>query len=137
MFKGDHMLAEEYEIPDSELSDKLTQMIMTLFEHWHLTYAEQSHLLGLSDRTNSTISRYKKGMAHIRFGRDSYDRVRYLLSIHKILRTLFKHNPDLAYKWMKSNNTYFENKTPVEVITADGFLGVVKVHNYLENYRSL
>ncbi len=130
------MLAIEYEAPDKTLSDKLTAMTMRLFEHWKLTYNEQSHLLGVSSRTNSTINRYKKGLAHIRFDRDSYDRVRYLLAIHQSLRNIFQLNKDLAYKWMKTKNKAFDNRSPVDVIVEDGFLGLVDVHNYLENYKT-
>lgn len=129
-------LAITYDAIDNNHAAKLTQMIMRLFEHWSLTYQEQANLLGLSTKTNTTISRYKKGESHIKFDRDTYDRVRILLSIHQSLRTIFPLNKSLAYAWPKTRNLHFKGKTPVEVIAEEGFLGLVNVQHYLENYKA-
>jgi hypothetical protein len=129
-------LAQTFQHIDEEHSRRLTKMIMRLFEHWGLTYEEQSQLLGMSTRTNTSISNYKKGNRSIRFNRDNYDRVRYLLSIHKSLSTMFPHNKKLAYAWPKTPNKRFNGQTPVELIANDGFIGLVNVHNYLEHYMS-
>lgn len=121
---------------DEEQSIRLTKMIMRLFEHWQLTYEQQAILLGLSTNTRSSINRYKKGTSHIRLNQDTYDRITFFLSIHKSLRALFPMNLDLAYKWIKEPNLHFDHKAPIQIIAEEGFLGLVKVHDYLENVKA-
>jgi hypothetical protein len=129
-------LAMKYEEVDPEQSERLTKMVMRLFEHWRLTYEEQATLLGFSGKTHSTIGRYKKGTASIRFDRDTYDRVRFLLAIHKALRTIFPMNPEMAYAWPKTPNQFFAGRSPVEVVFDEGFLGLANVYDYLANYKA-
>lgn len=128
--------ARNFDSIDGEHAAKMTKMIMQLFEHWRLTYEEQAQLLGLSTKTHSTINRYKKGASPIRFDRDSYDRVRFLLAIHKLLRSFFPLNKEIVYAWMKTPNKHFDFKTPIEVVAEEGFLGLARVHQYLENYSA-
>lgn len=115
----------------------LTRMVMKMFELWSLTYEEQATLLGLSTRTNNTISRYKRALAPIRFDRDTYDRVSMLLSIHQSLRQLFPSNKELAYRWMKVRNAQFRHKTPVEHIAEKGMFGIWDIQTYLQNQQAL
>ena len=127
-------LAHQYDPHSYGRSERLTHMLMRLFEHWQLTYEEQAKLLSLSTGTKSTIARYKKGVSTLSPDRDTQDRIRFLLAIHKHLRTIFPRNKELAYQWPKTPNRYFSEKTPVDVISEEGFLGLVKVHDYLEQY---
>lgn len=128
-------LQERQEMPvNHDEALKLTQMLMRLFEHWQLNNEEQSKMLGLSPKTRTTISKYKNGSAAISFSRDTYDRVRLLLAIHKHLRMIFPKNQNLVYTWPKSRNAYFDFLTPIQVIEQEGFLGLARVYQYLENY---
>lgn len=117
-------------------SEAVTRMVMRLFEHWKLTYEQQAVLLSLSANTHSTIARYKRSAASFSQDRDTQDRIGHLLAIHKYLRQLFPLNKELAYEWPTTPNHYFSGRSPVDVITAEGFLGLVKVRRYLENYMS-
>lgn len=129
-----HKLRGKKTPANSKTYAAVTQMIMQLFEHWELTYEQQTMLLSLSANTHSTIARYKKGAAYLAQDRDTQDRIGHLLAIHKCLRTLFPLNKELAYAWPTTPNRYFEGKTPIEVISKEGFLGLLKVRQYLENY---
>ena len=117
-----------------EDTSALTRMVMRLFQHWKLSSQEQSLLLSLSAKTRSSIARYRNGASTLSPDRDTHDRVKYLLSIHKSLRTIFPYNRELVYEWPKAPNKYFDGKTPVQVMVEEGFLGVVRVDNYLKNY---
>jgi hypothetical protein len=114
--------------------EAITRMIMQLFEHWKLTYEQQAALLSLSTNTHSTIARYKRGAAILSRDRDTQDRIGHLLAIHKYLRSVFPLNKELAYAWPTTANRYFLGKTPIEIIADEGFLGLVRVRRYLENY---
>lgn len=125
-------LAYEHEEIPAGQARALTRMLMQLFEHWSLTYEEQAIMLGMSPNTRTTITRYKSGDP-IKFDRDTYDRVSLILSIHKLLRTLFPLNDEMVYAWIKTRNRHFNYKTPVEIISKDGIFGLAEVKQYLEN----
>jgi len=122
---------------NTELQDMdpeaMTRMIMRLFEHWALSYEQQANMLSLSTKSRSTIANYKRGSSSVSQDRDTRDRVAYFLAIHQLLRNLFPLNKELAYAWPTSTNQYFLGQSPVEVITNEGLLGLVKVFRYLEN----
>ena len=122
--------------PEDKRPEAVTPMVMRLFEHWGLTYEQQAALLSLSTSTRSTIARYKRGVAYLSQDRDTRDRAGHLLAIHKYLRTIFPLNQELVYKWPTKPNTYFGGKTPVDFMIDEGFLGLVKVRRYLENYMA-
>ena len=52
-------------------------------------------LLGLSAKGRAMLSKYAKGDA-LPEGRDTLDRVGWLLAIHKVLRLLYPQNPEFA-----------------------------------------
>ena len=113
---------------------RLARMVTTLFQHWQLSTVEQSALLGMSTSHRATLARYRRGEP-LADSRDLLDRVGHLLGIHKSLRILFPHDPDLAYRWMSTRNRAFDNLTPVEVVKEWGFAGLLMVRAYLDRAR--
>lgn len=114
----------------------LTHMVFKLFDHWTLGVNDQAALLGLDFQKPSELSRYREGKS-IGVDRDQLDRVGHLLAIHKILRSLFPQNRELAYSWMSTRNRVFENLTPIDVVKRWGFLGLLRVRTYLERSTHL
>ena len=112
---------------------RLARMVLTLFEHWDLSSAEQAALLGLSPDNRATIARYRRGEP---FGesRDLLERAGHLLGIHKSLRILFPRDRDLAYAWIKAHNQRL-GATPLEIMVARGFEGLLAVRRYLDFER--
>ena len=108
-----------------------TQMIMKLFQFWHLTNKQQAIVLGLSPNTGTSIDNYKKG-GYLPQYRDIQDRVGHLFAIHKYLRRVYPLNKELAYRWMTTPNADFNNQSPFDVICQEGYMGVVRIRNYLE-----
>jgi hypothetical protein len=80
------------------------------------------------------LTKYRNGEP-ISASRDTLERAGHLLGIHKNLRLLFPHNRDLAYRWMKSRNRAFDNRTPAEVVRVYGFAGLLMVRAYLDRAR--
>ena len=112
---------------------RLARMIVQLLDHWSLTTAEQSALLGLSATSRSTLSRYRSGEP-LADSRDLIDRAGHLLGIHKSLRILFAHDRDLAYRWMGTPNARLAAR-PVDVVVAHGFEGLLALRRYLDFQR--
>jgi hypothetical protein len=109
-------------------------MLMKLFDHWQLSTEEQLDALGFSTTNRAILSKYRRGEP-ISASRDTMERAGHLLGIHKNLRLLFPHNPELAYAWVKSRNKAFENRSPIEVIREYGFAGLLMVLAYLDRAR--
>jgi hypothetical protein len=112
---------------------RLARMIVQLLDHWALSTAEQSALLGLSPGSRSTLSRYRAGEP-LADSRDLIDRAGHLLGIHKSLRILFPHDRDLAYRWMGTPNARIGAR-PVDVAVAHGFEGLLALRRYLDFQR--
>ncbi len=112
---------------------RLARMITRLFDHWHLSAAEQAALLGLSTENRSTLARYRRGEP-LAESRDLLERVGHLLGIHKSLRILFPHDRDLAYRWMSTPNRRLGAR-PVDIAVARGFEGLLALRRYLDFER--
>lgn len=107
----------------------LTNMIMTLFDHWKLSPDERAAILGL--RSVRTLRRYQNGRA-IANRQDLIKRVTHLLAIHKSLRILFPGDLGVAYSWVGLPNKDFQGKRPVEVMMNEELGGSRAVRQYLE-----
>ena len=126
----------EHQITASEDRGALAKMVIALLDHWELPTEDQAALLGIAPNNRAALTRYRKG-APIGINRDQYERVGHLLGIHKNLRLLFPQNRSLAYRWMSTRNRAFNNLTPVEVIKAWGFAGLLMVRAYLDRARGV
>jgi len=120
----------------SEDRGALAKMVMTLLTHWKLSTEDQAALLGLASSNRAALSNYRSGKP-IGTSRDQYERVGHLLGIHKSLRLLFPQNRELAYRWMRTRNLAFDNRTPVEVVREWGFAGLLMVRGYLDRARGV
>lgn len=109
-------------------------MLMKLFDHWQLSTEEQLDALGFAISNRAVLARYRRGEA-ISGSRDTLERAGHLLGIHKNLRLLFPHDRDLAYRWIKTRNLAFENRSPIEVIREFGFAGLLMVLAYFDRAR--
>jgi hypothetical protein len=114
----------------------LAKMVTKLFDLWKVGTADQAALLGLSEGSRSTIARYRRGEP-LADSRDLFDRVSHLLAIHRSLRILFPKNREIVYRWPTIPNRQFEGRSPVQVIRAQGFLGLLIVRRHLDFQRGL
>ena len=110
----------------------LALMLTKLLGHWKLPISVQCALLGLDVRSKGRIYRYRSG-SPISSNRDQLDRAALLLSIHKLLRTLFPQNRDIAYSWMSTRNRAFNGHAPIAIVQAYGIVGLQLVLRYLRS----
>lgn len=113
---------------------RIGKMLITLFDHWKLSTAEQLSLLGLSKDNRAILSKYRHGHP-LANDRDKLERAGILLGIHKSLRLLFPYNRELAYGWMSQPNKAFDGQSPVKVIDREGMIGMYMVRSYLDVQR--
>ncbi|OAI46006.1 hypothetical protein AYO45_01990 [Gammaproteobacteria bacterium SCGC AG-212-F23] len=114
-----------------------TRIIVRLFEHWNLTYKQQAIMLGLSPNTLTSIYYYKHGKRCLPEYRDMQERVENLLVIHKYLRQAYPFNKELVYRWMTTPNADFNSITPFDIISKEGYMGLVRIRNYLELNKTI
>lgn len=118
--------------PGSADRSALTKMILKLFDHWKLSFGEQTTVLGL--RSVRTIKRYRNGRA-IANRAEMLERTTHLLAIHAVLRILFSSDRELVYAWMTVCNKDFGGKRPIDMILEKGLDGLRAVRQYLEFER--
>jgi hypothetical protein len=111
----------------------LARMVVTLFDHWRLSAADQALLLGLSPDSRATLARYRKGEP-LADSADLIARAGHLLGIHKALRIIFPHDLDLAYRWISTPNRRFGDRTPLELMR-QGYEGILAVRRFLDFER--
>lgn len=112
----------------------LARAVSRLFNLWDLSAADQLTLLGLSEGNRAALARY----AHdepLAASRDLLDRAGHLLGIHKSLKLLYPHNPEIVTRWMSSANRKLHGTTPVEVVRRFGLPGLTMVRGTLDAMR--
>ena len=112
----------------------LARAVTKLFELWQLGTADQLMLLGLNESNRIALQRYAKGEA-LAANRDLLERVGHLLGIHKALKLLYPHNPEIVGGWMSSPNTAFDGVPPVDMARRFGFAGLLMVRGTLDRMR--
>ncbi len=122
------------DLASPEARAALAKQVTALFDHWKVPLPEQAALLGLSKDSRSTVSRYRKGEP-LAANRDLIERSGHLLGIHKALRIMFPHNRDLVYAWVGTPNRRFGGKRPIDIMSSEGYLGLVAVRRYLDFER--
>ena len=112
----------------------LARMVIALFDHWQLSTVHRLALLGMSQENRAALARYARSEP-LANSRDLLERVGHLLAVHKNLRLLFPRERERAYAWMSRPNRAFDGMTPVAVIEAFGFAGLLMVRSYLDRAR--
>lgn len=119
----------------AEARADLAPMIMRLFEHWGLDSRTRLELLGMSPNSRSKLSAFARGASPLPKGRDTRDRVAYLLAIHKALRLLYPENPRIRYDWVNRRNRLLDNLRPIDVMREGGLIGIARVARFLDHLR--
>jgi hypothetical protein len=120
---------------DKNIRCEAAQLISNLFDRWALDNNTRLNLLGLSPSSRTLFKGYREGTSPLPASRDTLDRAGWLLAIHKALRLLYPRNPELRYSWVSRRNEAFDNRTPIEVMTEGGLIGIARVSRYLDYYR--
>ena len=92
-------------------------------------------MLGHGVRNRAALHRYRRGQS-LADQRDTLERAAILLQIHHNLRRVFSLNPELAYGWMRQANRVFHGKSPVQLISQHGMMGLYIVRAYLAKQLS-
>ncbi len=101
-----------------------------LSEDWELSTDDQITLFGSPGR--STFFKWKKSGGNL--PNDTLERISHLLGIYKSLQILLP-DPDAADAWIKKPNTFFGNRSALELMLDGRVIDIYKVREYLDAQR--
>ncbi|KRS12684.1 antitoxin Xre/MbcA/ParS toxin-binding domain-containing protein [Roseovarius indicus] len=101
-----------------------------LAEDWELSTDEQITLLGSPGR--STFFKWKKSGGNL--PHDTIERISHLLGIYKSLQIVLP-DPAAADAWVKKPNTYFDDRSALDVMLEGNVVDIYKVREYLDAQR--
>jgi hypothetical protein len=119
--------------PAQALGGPALRAFFKLAEHWQLRIADQRKLLG--DPPESTFYKWKRQQDGL-LGRDTIERISYLLGIWKALQILFP-DPPQADAWLhKPNQTsLFGGQSALERMLSGNVADLFVVRQYLDAQR--
>ena len=119
--------------PATMLAAPALRAFFRLAEHWQLRIADQRKLLG--DPPESTYYKWKRQQGGV-LGRDTLERISYLLGIWKSLQILFP-DPAQADAWLQRPNTapLFGGHSALERMLSGNVSDLYVVRQYLDAQR--
>jgi hypothetical protein len=118
-----------------ELSDeeriRLAELVMAIFDEWHLDPGQQLSLLGLPEDTKPReLTRYRRGTP---FPQEEalLVRAKHVLGIQESLHVVFPLNPQMPIFWLNNRNRYFK-MAPLHVMLDEGLPGMNRVWRHLD-----
>lgn len=117
----------------ASLAGPALRAFFRIAEQWQLTTEQARHLLG--DPPSSTFFQWKKQRdGHL--GRDTLERISYLLGIFKALELLFP-NPEQADGWIRRPNDapLFGGRPALERMLSGNVADLYEVRRYLDAQR--
>jgi len=122
-----------YEMPPDTLAAPALRTFFRLAERWGLRIAEQRRLLG--DPPESTFYKWKRQQDGS-LGRDTLERISYLLGVWKDLQILFP-DPDQADAWLRKPNqaALFGGHSALERMLSGNVADLYVVRQYLDAQR--
>ncbi|MEA2079535.1 MAG: MbcA/ParS/Xre antitoxin family protein [Pseudomonadota bacterium] len=121
--------------PDPQrVASAALQSFFNLSQRWELSPAQERILLG--EPPASTFFKWKAKKRAGRLGRDTLDRVSFLLGIHKALNILLP-SAQAADQWVKKPNDapLFGGRTALEHMLGGSVADLADVRRYLDTER--
>lgn len=126
-------VSPRYSAPDETLAAPALRAFFRLAEQWKLRIAEQRKLLG--DPPESTFYKWKRQQDGAP-GRDTIERISYLLGIWKSLQILFP-DPERADAWLHKPNAaaLFGGQSAMDRMLSGNVADLYVVRQYLDAQR--
>lgn len=110
---------------------EIFRALLGIMNDWHVNPRAQIVLLGLPEDTKPRgLHRYRMGHA-LPDEKDFVTRAELIITINNAINTLYPHNPDAANYWVTTENFYFGDKTPLQVMLEKGAEGMKSVLDHL------
>ena len=100
-----------------------------LFKNWGIHSGKHAILLGLSSTIEDVNS--KEIIDLIKGSRDAKDRIALFLRIYATLKHCFPADSETRSKWIHQPNRAFRYRSPLALISEQGFTGLLIIDSYL------
>lgn len=114
-----------------DLTGPAIRAFLRLIERWSLSDAEARRLLG--DVSRTTLHNWRTDPPAA-LGRDTLERISYLLGIYKSLRILLPQK-ERADGWVREKNLAFGDQSPLERMLAGNIADLLEVRRYVDHAR--
>jgi hypothetical protein len=107
------------------------QTVVGVLRDWGVEAEQQVILLGLPEDTRArTLKHYLTGKP---FPAENtfLQRAHYILAIQNAVSSLYPHNPHAANFWVTTDNFFFGEKTPLDLMLSHGLEGMSRVLDHL------
>lgn len=125
---------ERAPLPESRLGGPGLRSFFRIAEEWGLNVREQATLLGTPESTYYNWKKLALGQRDIALGRDTLERLSYILGIYKALEMLL---PQSASGWVKRPNTapLFGGRPALDRMLSGNVSDLYVVRQYLDAWR--
>lgn len=117
----------------ARMSGPALRTFFNIADRWNLSTAERQRLLGLKP---SSYFKYRRDPKSARLGRDTLERISYILGIYKALQILLPRK-EAADAWIRRKNAaaIFNGYAPLELMLAGKVSDLYLVRRYLDGER--
>jgi hypothetical protein len=127
---------ERAQLPEKKLK-VLTKAFFGILENWQLSNNDKAKLLGWEyEHKRYVIDEMRKGQRAIDQDDDKITRIIEIINIHKSLRLLFPYDLDLAYQWITEKREVFNRHSALDIMKAEGIMGITAIRKYLDHART-
>ena len=123
-----------YVIVMSNLNDtpSLLSEALRILDRWRVDHAAQLGLLGMPDDMHPRmLRRARNGDSTLSEDSDLLTRIRSIFEIHNTLEKMFPHNLQMADYWVTTPNRQLQERSPLELMLANGLDGMQTVTQQL------
>ena len=117
---------------EADEKSQFARLIIALLDDWGVAPEHQVALLALPDDTRPGAIRQFRNGKPLPETEAVRERCEHLVGIADALRTSFPLNSRMGGVWMNRGHRQFDERTPLQVMIADGIQGVISVRAHLD-----
>jgi len=110
----------------------LVHEALRILDRWKIVHQDQLSLLALpNDMHPRMLQRLRKGDTRSQESHDMLERIRCIFDIDRALQVMFPFNSEMADYWVTTPNLYLQERSPLDVMLAQGHEGMQTVSQQL------
>lgn len=119
---------------DHEQQASMARETLRILNDWAIPPELQLTLLGFPETSKPRmLNRFRSGGEAFPEEPERLQRISCILSINRALQTMFPHSGNMADLWVTTSNTYFNDRSPLEIMVEHGLNGMQNVSHHLSN----
>lgn len=104
---------------------------LQVLNRWKVASEQQINLLNLPDMHPRMLKRIHRGDQPLQENHDMLERIKCIFDIDRSLQQMFPHNSEMADYWVTTPNLQLQERSPLDVMLAQGTEGMQTVSQQL------